>query len=104
MAQNLDLRCVLVPAPKVLGPKHVSNPEYRSLHHIVFAGRPRHGTRGHAWPVSLAVCVTWIYTSLGYCAIQAVWVNSKQQYILVPGAKDVLNPDSVIKKFNTQFN
>ena len=27
MAQNLDLRCVLVPAPWVLGPKHVSNPE-----------------------------------------------------------------------------
>ena len=26
MAQNLDLRCVLVPAPWVLGPKHVSNP------------------------------------------------------------------------------
>ena len=25
--QNLDLRCVLVPAPWVLGPKHVSNPE-----------------------------------------------------------------------------
>ena len=24
MAQNLDLRCVLVPAPWVLGPKHVS--------------------------------------------------------------------------------
>ena len=27
MAQNLDLRCVLVPAPWMLGPKHVSNPE-----------------------------------------------------------------------------
>ena len=27
MARNLDLRCVLVPAPWVLGPKHVSNPE-----------------------------------------------------------------------------
>ena len=27
MAENLDLRCVLVPAPWVLGPKHVSNPE-----------------------------------------------------------------------------
>ena len=27
IAQNLDLRCVLVPAPWVLGPKHVSNPE-----------------------------------------------------------------------------
>ena len=27
MAQNLDLRCVLVSAPWVLGPKHVSNPE-----------------------------------------------------------------------------
>ena len=27
MAQNLDLRCVLVTAPWVLGPKHVSNPE-----------------------------------------------------------------------------
>ena len=27
MAQNLDLRCVLVRAPWVLGPKHVSNPE-----------------------------------------------------------------------------
>ena len=27
MAQNLDLRCVLVPAPWVLGPKHLSNPE-----------------------------------------------------------------------------
>ena len=27
MAQNLDLRCVLVPAPWVLWPKHVSNPE-----------------------------------------------------------------------------
>ena len=27
MAQNLDLRCFLVPAPWVLGPKHVSNPE-----------------------------------------------------------------------------
>ena len=25
--QNLDVRCVLVPAPWVLGPKHVSNPE-----------------------------------------------------------------------------
>ena len=28
MAQNLGLRCVLVPAHWVLGPKHVSNPEY----------------------------------------------------------------------------
>ena len=27
MAQNLDLRCVSVPAPWVLAPKHVSNPE-----------------------------------------------------------------------------
>ena len=27
MAQNPDLRCFLVPAPWVLGPKHVSNPE-----------------------------------------------------------------------------
>ena len=27
MARNLDLRCVLVSAPWVLGPKHVSNPE-----------------------------------------------------------------------------
>ena len=27
MAQNLDLRCVLVPAPWVLGPKHFWNPE-----------------------------------------------------------------------------
>ena len=27
MAQNLDLRCVLVPAPGVLRPKHVSNLE-----------------------------------------------------------------------------
>ena len=27
MAQNLDLRYVLVPAPWVLGPKHVLNPE-----------------------------------------------------------------------------
>ena len=27
MAENLDLRCVLVSAPWVLGPKHVSNPE-----------------------------------------------------------------------------
>ena len=27
MAQHLDLRCVLVPPPWVLGPKHVSNPE-----------------------------------------------------------------------------
>ena len=39
MAQNLDLRCVLVPAPWVLGPHHVSNSEYRSLRHIVFAGQ-----------------------------------------------------------------
>ena len=39
MAQNLDLRCVLVSAPWVLGPKHVSNLEKRSLRHIiVFAG------------------------------------------------------------------
>ena len=27
MAQNLDLRCGLAPAPWMLGPKHVSNPE-----------------------------------------------------------------------------
>ena len=39
IARNLDWRCVLVPAISVLGPKHVSNPDYRSLHHIVFAGR-----------------------------------------------------------------
>ena len=27
MAQHLDLRCVIVAAPWVLGPKYVSNPE-----------------------------------------------------------------------------
>ena len=31
MAQSLDLRCVLVPAPKVLGPKHVSNPRIKKI-------------------------------------------------------------------------
>ena len=31
MAENLDLRCVLVTAPWVLGSKHVSNPEQRRL-------------------------------------------------------------------------
>ena len=36
MAQNLDLRCVWVPAPWVLGTKHASNPEHSSLRHIVF--------------------------------------------------------------------
>ena len=47
MAQNLGLRCILVPAPWVLVPKHVSNSEYRSLRHIVFADRVRggHGQR-----------------------------------------------------------
>ena len=42
MAQILDLRCVSVPAPWVLGPKNVLHLEERSLHHTVFAGRVLH--------------------------------------------------------------
>ena len=43
MARNLDLRCVWVPAPWVLAPKHVSNPGCSSLRHIVCAGHPGKG-------------------------------------------------------------
>ena len=34
------VRFVFVPAHGVLGPKHASNPEYKSVHHIVFAAPP----------------------------------------------------------------
>ena len=31
LGQQLDLRCVLAPTPWLLGPKHVSNPEYKKF-------------------------------------------------------------------------
>ena len=31
VAQQLDLRCVLAPTPWVVGPNHVSNPEYKKF-------------------------------------------------------------------------
>ena len=39
---NLDLRCVLLPAPWVLGAKHVSNPEeeFKKKNQCVFKGLP----------------------------------------------------------------
>ena len=38
MAQNLDLRCVLPPAPLVVWEKHVSHPAQRSLNTISLTG------------------------------------------------------------------